>query len=84
MDRKRYFSFILSAIILSLLAFASRSARAGATYDFSGVGIGASATDVMSLLVADLDMDGYQDVITGNSGGELKIWDNDHSPFDNA
>ena len=51
---------------------------------WSGNGVGASADDVYSVAVGDLDHDGDLDIVSGSASGEdyeVIAWQNDSSPF---
>jgi hypothetical protein len=43
--------------------------------------IGFANSDIESLAVADLDQDGWQDVVTGDDDYQVTVWQNDGTPF---
>ncbi len=55
---------------------------------FTGVWIqanlGASTTDLTTLDLGDFDDDGDLDIVTGGTGAEITLWENDGTPFTGA
>lgn len=84
MRHKRF--WMVSLVLAVLLALLPAGARAtpstgGDTISFgAGNGVGASADDVRSVAVGDLDGDGDLDVVSGGVSGEdyeVIAWQND-------
>tara|TARA_B100001123_G_C15287180_1_gene1016042 strand:- start:224 stop:2245 length:2022 start_codon:yes stop_codon:yes gene_type:complete len=43
--------------------------------------VGTSTDSLYSITLGDLDNDGYLDIISGSTGGEVVVWQNDGTPF---
>lgn len=43
--------------------------------------VGESAADVETLVRGDLNRDGWPDLVSGDTSGEIVIWENDHDPM---
>jgi hypothetical protein len=46
--------------------------------------LGTAPAGDMSLAVADLDRDGWVDLVSGDGAGQITVWRNDGTPFDGA
>ena len=62
--------------------FAWKNTRSPFSFDMeSGIDIGNTGEDVICIQVGDLDNDGDHDIVTGDAGNNVFIWENDGSPW---
>ena len=84
--------FLIAALLAMTLS--APTAPVGATppisgqtieFDTSGSDVGTTdVNDVNAVALGDLDNDGDLDLVTGDSGGNVVVWQNDGTPFDST
>ena len=79
--KKNTFILLISLALASLFGGRSLLVAGPILFDASGVSVGATGYQFTHMVLADLDGDGDDDLLTGNALGQLTAWQNNGSPF---